>query len=204
MPLVIPPGFAAASIQFRHENDPEPWYVTMGLDISDAGGATDAIALKVMDGWDDNIMPQYSNQVSITGVDLVIGQDGPDPVRTFLATTSLRNGSETGQKLPQNCAMLVRKNTALGGRRNRGRMFVPGILNEASVTATGIIDPSSLAILQGQQALFLAYLASAGGSLPAIPMVLLHSTGLSPVPDPTPVTSLTIDNVISTQRRRLR
>jgi len=204
MALVIPPGFAALSLQFRHTEDPEPWYVTFGVDISDAGGDTTAIGTAAMSAFHQHVMPQFSNLVSLTGVDVVVGQDGPDPVRAFVASTTLRNGSEVGQKLPQNCALLVRKNTALGGRRNRGRYFLPGILNEAQVTATGIVDPGSVAIYQTQQGLFLADLADGLGGVPSIPMVLLHSQGLSVVPEPTPVTTLSVDNLIATQRRRLR
>jgi hypothetical protein len=110
-------------------------------------------------------------------------------------------GTHNVPKLPQNCALLVKKQTALGGRQNRGRFFLPGMLTEEGVNNVGVIAAGDRQSYQNKASSMLTSLAV--GPLIA-PMVILHNDTPTPVPDPTPVTSLYVDNVISTQRRRLR
>lgn len=104
-------------------------------------------------------------------------------------------GSRTSDPEPPNVAALVKKNTGLRGRKNRGRFYLPGVLSETDVQGNGFIDPGSYATLDsGIQGLF-TFLESK-----SIPMVVLHSgTGT-----PTPVSSLVLDPRVATQRKRLR
>ena len=202
MALVIPPGFADVAIELRAVGDPTPWYCTYGVDISDAGGDIEAIGERQISAF-SLLMPDLHPDVTLTGVKLTIGQDGPDPVRQFVPALTTINGATPGAKLPQNCALLVRKNTAAGGRRSRGRMFVPLILGEAGVSNVGVISPDALNDYATSVNDFFGGL-TAPITAPGTPMVVLHSTGISAVPDPSVVTTLSCDNVISTQRRRLR
>jgi len=202
MPLVVPPGFADVAIELRGLGDPVPWYVTYGVDISDAGGDVELIGRRQLAAW-GTLMPKLHTEVSMSGVKLTIGQDGPFPVRQFVPTLTAVNGATPGAKLPQNCALLVRKNTGAGGRRARGRFFVPLILAEGAVSNVGVIANDALADYTNGVNAFYASLTT-GTAFPPTPMVVLHSTGISPVIDPSPVLSLACDNVIATQRRRLR
>lgn len=202
MPLSIPPGFMHVAIELRHALDPEPWYVTYGVDSSGAGGNIPVVGQNQLDAFDSTWGLHLSTQVQITGCQITVGQDGVEPIRAFVASGTLRQGNAVAEQLPQNCALLVRKNTDFGGRRNSGRCFLPGVLAENQVSSVGIIDAPDVGDLDATAALWLAALADVGGE--PTPMVILHSTGITTMPDPTPVTSLTCDNVISTQRRRLR
>ena len=196
--LVIPPGFAEVAIEIRNTGDPVPWFVTYGIDVSAAGGDVEEIGGSCMASF-ANWTPQMSTDTTITGVNLTIGQDGPDPVRQFVAAPVTYTGAATGGKLPQNCALLVRKNTGAGGRRSRGRYFMPAVVAEGAVDNVGLISGDALGVYQGLATEHLEAQASED-----VPMVLLHGTGSSAIIDPTPVVSLSCDNVISTQRRRLR
>lgn len=204
MTLIVPPGFTQVALEFRHDLDPEPWYTTFGIDSSEAGGDVNAIGTKMMLNFSVAWDTLMSDSVQITGCALTVGQDGPDPVRAYVAATTDLRGNNDDEKLPQNCALLIRKNTALGGRRNRGRCFLPGLLNELNVSAVGLIDSGAVGEYSTAANSWLSNLGQALTPAGACPMVLLHSEGESAVPEPTVVTSLSVDNVISTQRRRLR
>lgn len=206
MTLIIPPGFAHVAVELRHENDPDPWYVTFGVSTEFSGADPELIGETAMYAFHQGFQATMSPDLDVTGCAVTIGQDGGEPIITFVTPTTALGGSANDARLPQNCALLVRKNTNAGGRRNKGRMFVPGVLAEGAVSSTGIIDPGAVATYQGYAVAFYVALNDGipGPAATSIPMFLLHSTGISAVIDPTEVSSLTVDNVISTQRRRLR
>jgi len=201
MPLLIPPGYSHVGLQFRHSADPDPWFVTFGVDSSSVTSDPEEIGEACCIAWMDSLDSWQSTEVVLEGAQIVVGQDGADPIRQFVAS-DIGAGASTAQKLPQNCALLVRKNTTLGGRRNRGRFFVPGMLTEGGVNNVGVITTSDRGAYQGGFDAFLAYLNT---QTPILPMFILHnSQGISEPPDPTAVNSLTVDVTIATQRRRLR
>lgn len=203
MTLVIPTGYAQASVEMRAAGDPDPWYCTFGLDISAVGGDLEAVADSFMAAWYNAFGQELQDNVVNTAVNLVVGQDGPD---NLIYRKAYNNpGLSDAPKLPQNCALLVTKNSGLGGRTNRGRFYVPSILSDTTVTNTGVIDAGLVTVYDTIANTFLGVLET-GGIDPeavAIPMVILHNQD-SPAAIPTPVTSLSCSGVISTQRRRLR
>jgi hypothetical protein len=144
-----------------------------------------------------------STQVTMRGVHVTRGTDG-SPIVSVRPTSQA--GNRNAQFLPQNCCLLVDKSTNSGGRRSRGRFFVPAITQEDSVSDVGQISGSLVTELQAAMDVFFDALATplAGMAAGPIPMFLLHSNGISSVPPPTLVTKLTVQSVISTQRRRLR
>lgn len=202
MSLVIPPGFGQASVEMRNDGDPQPWYVTFGVDLSDVGGDFQQAALDIATTFGATIGLQLSTTTSVTGCNLLVGQDGSD--RLIARANTNIPGETNAAMLPQNCAALYDKLTNLPGRKGRGRFFMPSVLKEASVSEVGVIDGPALADLQLQATAFLEALADGDNGLVTVtPMVVLHNSGIS-TPAPTPVVSLQVQNVISTQRRRLR
>lgn len=106
-------------------------------------------------------------------------------------------GSGGANGLVVNCALLVNKNTGVGGRKNRGRAFVPPFnIPEASVDQAGFLLAGDLV---NQAAGYAAY----RGKLEAEDLFLFvfHS---SPADPATLITSLTVSPQVATQRRRLR
>jgi len=141
---------------------------------------------------DDTWRVAISNQVQIGPVEATINAGtGPEPGQ---AGTFLTGGSAIST-IPINGALLVRKSTALGGRSNRGRYYIPWSLQESDVSDVGTIAGGTQSDWQDLQDDFLASLVAAD-----VPMQLLHSGA----GDPATVVSLSVQGVIATQRRRLR
>lgn len=197
MPVIIPPGFAHVAHITTLDTDVEEMVTTYGVGLSDSPNPNE-LAEDLHTAWGNFIVvPLYGDTYQLTRTEVRIGQDGGEPIQGV--HSAIVSGVGTGARLPQNCAVLVQKRSASGGRANRGRMYVPGTLGEASVSDAGAISPSNLT---GQQDAFtdlFEALDTGFGSF-VTGMVVLHSSALAP----TPVTSLIVQALISTQRRRLR
>lgn len=196
MAVVIPPGFAEVGIEMRNSADPDPWYCTFGVDRSASVTGPIGDAQLIYGYWMDTFGGNLHTSTTISGVRMRVGQDGGDPLIVFFAGSE--TGDSTASMLPQNCALLVTKTTNLGGRKGKGRFYVPNILVEGSVSQTGFIDSSAFTAMQTISTQFFEALESF-----TLPMVLLHNE-YTPQPEPTLVTSLVPSDLIATQRRRLR
>nr|CRY96200.1 hypothetical protein [uncultured prokaryote] len=183
--------------------DPDPYACTFGVATDLASFSPQEHADHVGLAWVTSILDGQSDDLTFASATCRFGQDGGDDLIIDSDLIPYSGGSNT-EKLPQNCAVLVRKNTSLGGRKNRGRLFIPSLASDSVVSMTGVIDPTAVATFQGRMDDFVDYLntdpVTAGLSTP---MVILHAPSVVLV-DPTPVTSLTVQPMIATQRRRLR
>lgn len=218
MALLIPAGFAQITQHFTIAGDNEEILVTYG--VATAGGPTPAqLADEAADHW-IGVYPVGSMDNSLTyrGSSVRIGVSGGDPLihRDVRANVGTNSGMSPP---PQNVSILLTKQSAIGGRRGRGRMFLPsGFITASAISEIGIILSGTVTSLQTQ----------ATGLLTALEtgpyqdgMVLLHSEATvwqliggqprrvvdesAPAPpDPTPVTALTVSQLVATQRRRLR
>ena len=122
----------------------------------------------------------------------------------FGIATGSRTGTLTDfQTLVQNTCVLVQKRTLRGGRKGRGRMYWPVFFpNEASVDHSGTIVGTAVTAWQTAMTNWLSGCDSNG-----CPLVLLHSTqenGDPPTEAPDPITSLSVQARVATQRGRLR
>jgi hypothetical protein len=203
MPLVIPPGYADVAYELRNSGDPDPWYVTHGIQLPDTPDV-EALAILLLGGF-TTVMDLMAENTQNTAVKLTVGQDGATAVRYTIPRTGPGGiGGSGAAKLPQNCAALIRKNSALGGRQHRGRMFLPNVLDEPEVSEVGVLSPAIITALSNAMNTWFATFTS-GSVDDQYPMVILHnSTGVIDTPDPTLVSSLGVDTILSTQRRRLR
>lgn len=135
------------------------------------------------------------------GVEFRRGADpGDDELIDFPDAVDGTLGPNT---LPPNCCMLIQKRTALAGRRNRGRIFMPpAILFDSEVSDAGVISPAVVVSWNGLFADWRTQLLA----IECVP-VILH--GWDPdVPTaqflPTTISSFSVQSRIATQRRRLR
>jgi hypothetical protein len=191
MALNIPAGHAQAVYRFSLLGDPDEMITTIGVAIvGSAQSEADALADNFIAAFTPNII---SVGWTFLGVRLYVGpSSGPlvivDAQRNFAGTSP----TET---LPTNCAYLITKGTARGGRQGRGRMFLPPIfVAEGSVDKNGVMPPATVTAVQ--DIVSAAFLGDF--------FVLLHDE-LSPLPiAPDPITSLTVQRQIATQRRRMR
>lgn len=107
------------------------------------------------------------------------------------------SGSAAGLGLVPNTALLIKKNTASGGRRNRGRMYVPPVWPpETKVDGNGVIDSGEVTTLQNQYNSAFADLVTNN-----CPPMLFHSEAPFTA---TAITGFTVQSLMATQRRRLR
>lgn len=187
-------GEAQINFLLSLSGDVEPMSVTMGVHAGDGpdGGELGFIN----DSFADNVLPLISDEYVYFGV-RVRGATTASvqyEAEAFVAEP----GGASGAFLPQNCALLVKKRTGFAGHANRGRMYVPGILDETSVDERGAINSVALATYQAAFEAFLTDLTTTANT--AITTALV----LHPAADGTPIETLVCDSTIATQRRRLR
>ena len=113
---------------------------------------------------------------------------------TIASNTAAVVGTVTGDPMTPQVAYLIKKLTALGGRRNRGRMYLPGA-NESKVDGSGNVSSAFVTTLQTAFDNFMTDLGAAD-----IGFVILHSDGGTP----TDITGGIAEPKVATQRRRLK
>lgn len=197
MGVIIPEGYAQLDFRFQLSGKPDPYIFSIGVDdfSSGAGLDTDVDALLTTLVSTGHLL----NPAKFIGWYTFIGcratemtVSGP-VVHEYPRSVT---GTLAKNPCPPNTALLVRKNTAGGGRRNRGRMFMPPAwIGEEDIGPLGNIDASDLSDFQTLMGGFMTDIGAAG----LVP-VLLHSDGGTP----TVVTSLAVQSTVATQRRRLR
>jgi len=201
MPKLIPVGFADCALHFTRTADLEEMLITFGVEIVDPlppGQLAIDISSAFKSAFPSSAYPAVVKYVRATAR---IGQEGGE--ETVEEKVENINGSASIQVQSSNCALLVKKRSNRGGRRGRGRMFVPW-LDSTKVDPNGIYNATQVTTEQGRWTTFHDLLEVGQAGNPT-PMVVLHnSEGNSPPGTPTRVTQLVVDPIIATQRRRLR
>lgn len=201
MPLDVGENEFQCKLRFRLEGDPEESITTIGVKRAAADGRDVIdIAHEVWAAWDGALgAATLAQGWSFVGVDVARGPIGVGEVGSW---DEVVVGAHTSPVYPQNCALLVKKKTALGGKRNSGRMFLPaGFCFEEEISRTGELSQGLLGSYQTKIDQFFANLTDE----PALTPVLFHNVPALQEPEPsTPIVKLVLDPVIATQRRRLR
>ena len=196
--MLIPVNWANWVCTYSFSDDPEPMITTMGVNVSTWGGDYVDGLEWLQQLWEACLVGSMSEEVQIGPGTLAVGQDGGDPI-TFESPEFLPGG-ESSFPLWPNSAVLVKKGTASGGRRNRGRLYVPGLAIRSLITPGGTIDSAFLADFQTNLDTFLDTVND-GTLFNPTNLGVLHS---EPPSAPAVITSLTADAKLATQRRRLR
>jgi hypothetical protein len=202
MSLLIPPGFAAVSLQITNSALAREAFITFGVDVSAAAGDFEGAAADVFAGFATAIDDKMDNACTLGPTTLRVGQDGTETLVVVDPQTT--SGTVIQSSAPPNCALLVTKRSTRGGRRGKGRMYIPWALDEASIDEAGKVTTSVLNAWNVVLAAARLALTTNG-----VPMVILHSTSEPGTEHPTTpgspnvVTSLVADSIIGTQRRRL-
>lgn len=192
----IPVGYGQATALANATGDPEPMVCTMGFQVADPATVGQTAADNFASAFLTALRNRTISLYTWSRVDFVIGKTTGDTAYT--STTGAGNGALTGAGLPQNCAWLVRKRSPLVGRKNRGRMYVPGV-RETNVNEVGIIENTEVA---GAQTAWNTFQTIIEADPSFVGLAILHSLGDATLP--TPISALEVDNVIATQRRRMR
>lgn len=191
MALVIPEDHYECAFIHTQVGTTRLAVVTMG--VSYAGNDFEADAPLMGGAW-LTVMGELSNQIHWvrftmrnqegTVIDLSVNSPG---------------GSSNACASYQN-AYLVKKVTNVPGRRNQGRMYLPGV-SEGGVDPAGVLSTITRDDLQGNMDQFYDEVRARDFHI-----VILHQevSGGGPQPPPVNVASLNVDPRVATQRHRLR
>lgn len=196
MATVVPPGFSNVRFVFSCAGVTEPMGFSLGCSSITVG--TPSAILDVMrDAFDATIWAAgaaVGNQWTWVQTDItMMGESGP----VLASAPENQAGDLTAFNIPAQCCALITKQTALGGRRNRGRTYLPaGWLFENEVGADARITGSAAGALQTRFNNFRANV-----NLEDVQLYLFHST--SPL-SPTEIIGFSASTLLGTQRRRIR
>lgn len=190
MGTVVPVGFA--DLAFRHvlSGRGDEMICTLGVDIIGTPSDTDWEDLAGF--WYDNMVDaQMHSAITFLGMDVRLDTGS---IGTFGTPGP---GGGAAAIMPPNNSLLVRKRSASGGPKNRGRFYLPSV-PEGSVDQSGVIET----VFYGGTAVNIAAFEVAMTTHAVVnEIVILHS---DPLDTPTVITSLFLDPIIATQRKRLR
>lgn len=190
----VPAGFVDVQFKYQSSVDPEAMYTGIGLTLAtdfetDAESVLDAINIYTV-----NMQPFTAVQYTIQGAEVTVGSADPEDLVLQMGDFVVGTGNSA---FPQNSAFLVKKIGVVPGKRNRGRMYIPAVPNNASDASGAVSEPT---LTELQDALNLAGADIAG--LPGITSpVVFH--GSAPY-TPSAIAGLQLDGRLASQRRRMR
>lgn len=185
----IPAGFVQVTMNYTGPTNSGEAATVLGF--TDGGGVDLAVISQEMNtAWGTDVMPLMHDSFTFTGSRVI------NASAEGVASYGGVNGNRTGALAPPNTTCLVRKQSNLRGRENRGRMYLPGMLLDGDIFDDGTIDISIVAAITTAVQTFLTNVAAANG----YGQVILHSGASAP----TIVDSISTENRVATQRRRLR
>lgn len=197
MGVIAPEGFGIYSFSFQLAGRPSPYAVTIGFQAATSAIVSTALPA-IVTGMSIGTSAPWGAPDLITGYSFTgatasyMTETGPV---TFDAATSV-TGSRSGSPLPPNCAVIVRKFTTRGGRKGRGRMFLPPFF----VPETNVNGLGEMEIGYVTEATSMVNFLRGLMDTNSTPAVLLHSDGSTP----DAITATTAQALLATQRRRLR
>lgn len=196
MGVQIPAGYGQAVLVFSCAGTPRQSTWTLGFKSTpfvSAGESAENIYNQATAAGGPYEAPRMLSIWTFEGVNVTWMTESGPLVGSFFDPV-VGSGGSAG--LVINCAGLLKKNTARGGRKGRGRAFIPPTFaSEAQVDPVGTIDSGVVSVTQDCFDQFVDDLATAG-----ITPYLLHEDGSTP----NEITSLTLQATVATQRRRLR
>ena len=188
--MIIPVGFVQVNLKFTGTGVPTGAEMTFGSS-NESNQSLENIADSYADAWNTSGMDSWmSADVSLTSI---LVKKGPNATGASGEFPYAIPGSNSSADPPQS-AVLLRKVTEQGGRRGRGRSYMPGVPGNACV-ASGELTSAYIGFLQTSCDAFLSALETA-----VLDMYLLHADGT----DPYKVIAYTVQARSATQRRRNR
>ncbi len=198
MAAPIPVGYGLAVIQHSQPFSGQTQIVTFNFQDNTDGLSPTDIAVNISDAWSGTGNPYQASLVAdsaqFDSVKTYIQEEGGLTLGESIVNVA---GSRSSQPPSPQVSMVVKKKTALVGRRHRGRFYVPAaFLVAADVGPSGVIGATPLGVLQAR---FNTFISNIAANL--TPMVICHVE--APF-TPDPVLTLTCEQMIGTQRRRVR
>jgi hypothetical protein len=196
------PGFATCSYELKHTLMTRSAFLTFGVDPSGTDPNAIAVSLASAFAGTGSLFSCIDNGVTLQNTRVSLGTDGGADI--VGASPTVVACTKSLGSLPPNSAALVHKVTARGGRRGRGRMYIPWCISSGTVSEAGTLVAADITAIQNAVD---AWRTALNGL--SLPLVLLHRPSLPEVVPPTipgppdVVTSMRVDPLVATQRRRL-
>lgn len=194
MRTYIPTGYALIEWVFKLNIMARKMSSTLGISITAVPtlAQVDTLFLNMALIWGPRLPTHYSFMPST----LWIGNGAAPPTPIVSSITGAGSNANTLLVAPS-VTHVVKKNTALGGRKGKGRMYIPG-LKEGGIDNAGQLDPAG-------QATYNTSLAQIKTSVEGLSWVgNLYLLGHSAANPPVQITSLTMRDKSGTQVRRVR
>lgn len=196
MGTVIPFGYASARFVHRCNGVQDPMGFSIGFDVGSGPTRADLAAdlASSYSGMIWGVGANASEQYTFVGVNLTTTLPTGPIVDEF--QVNVQGDLVQGVPTP-NLSILVTKQTAAGGRKNRGRIFAPtATLFETEVDQAGVISGGARTALQDAWSTWFDNFATLGTQ-----PVILHS---DPADTPAWITGFFVQSLCATQRRRMR
>lgn len=195
----VPAGFVEATFIFNVTGSARNSTWSCGFDFSDFNTLSpNNMAEEIYNRFTTTGRPYLPANIvtgwSFLGVSVIkMLEDGP-LIGQFLST---KTGTLSGAPVPANGAMLLGKATNTGGRRGRGRAFLPPChIVETGYDGMGFTNSGTVATVLALYTAAFADLVSVD-----IDPVLFHA---SPPYTPSLITGWSMSSQLATQRRRMR
>lgn len=146
----------------------------------------------IASAWIDFVTAFMSDEWSVRG-DIEFRDLRTEPYPILFATTSDAAGTDTSDPLPPQVALCVSIQAATGGRRGRGRFYLPGV-PDSSVSTGGEVDAGLISATLSDLGDFGIACATVGW----IPAVYSRTDGVVRA-----LAVASISGFIDTQRRRM-
>jgi len=192
--MLIPEEYGQANFRFGGTGLPTGAEVTIGFFHGEIAGAVNEVAEALHTCWFENFISNQCDELQLLSTLVKFGPNDTGAQAEHVQTVT---GLASGEFSTPATSILLTKQTIIGGRKGRGRMFVPG-LPEADLLPGGIIPTATVDAWNADAQQFLDDMEAAG----LFPR-LLHGV-YDPQPDPYNIYALTASNVAATQRRRQR
>ncbi len=196
--LHLPTGYFAWSMKFTGPPAPTGAAIT-GCGIKAGQQPVDVVAGTLRNAFVSRILPFAPSTLTLESVYVRFGLDGgTGPSFTDVANVT---GASSSAPASPGVAYLIRLSTALGGRRGRGRWYLPGVL-EPQVDAGGNVLGTFISSVDAALALYLSDMSNS-----SLPLAIGHRypSGAAVTPQvPTVITQAKIDARLASQRKRQR
>ena len=193
--LLLPAGYGVCTVIVAVSGRTKPFTTSFGYNLPAGAEVDNTAALNSCLITADHPFDHTNMATPYTYLGISTRQQGDVDQFGFDLPQSI-TGTQSILPPSSNCSILVKKTSGLVGKKNRGRMYVPPFnITEADIDPKGIITPAERDAMQFFYDNMLGDLAGAD-----LPMVILHHEAGTP----TPVTSLLVEGLLATQRRRMR
>lgn len=189
--MIIPVGFAQVAHRITLGLTSTYSICTVGVNNAVAPGDLQTQAQAAHNDFASTLLPILCQSTILESTTIKEGPVETGPSAEYVQPLP---GSINDTQVPPNTSLLLQKQTALGGRENRGRMYIMGV-GETSVGPTGELTGDLVQDFPDAAEQYFGKL-----ELSQLFPVILHN---SPSP-PTACTAFTGSQIVATQRRRLR